>query len=335
MSTDLFEEVIQKSFSDYNNIKLIFHGGEPLLMGYDWFEKAFNIMRKYKRDNQNLKISLQTNGYFLNEKFCDLFLENDVSIGVSFDGPEELNSLRDKTDEVIEKIITLRTRGYKIGLLGVVTKRNLHGLKTFYEFAKENGCDLKLNPVFKSGGAKEAYDYLISAIEFIDELKELLLIWFRDENMALEPLINISAMALIGRGVSCATHGCLARWVAINHDGKVFPCSRSYPKKYTLGNIKNVDNLSSVFNHNNFAELLKGAIERRDFCQKTCPYYSVCQGGCNNDAILSGDITRPSGFMCEVYRDMIPFIQNCVDKYQNEIKNKYVLKLMAKNKNVE
>lgn len=335
MSIELFEEIIRKSFSDFTHIKLIFHGGEPLLMGHDWFEKTFDIMRRYRNDNQNLKISLQTNGYFLDQKFCDLFLENDVSIGISFDGPGKLNSLRDKTDEVTEKIISLRTKGYKIGLLGVVTKRNLHGLKIFYEFAKENGCDLKLNPVFKSGAAKEEFDYLISAKEFVGELKELLPIWLKDENMAVEPLINLTAMTLIGRGISCATCGCLSRWVALNHDGTVFPCSRSYPKEYTLGNIKDVDHLSSVFDHENFTELLKGAIERRSYCQKTCSYYPVCQGGCNNDAILNGNITRPSGFMCEVYREMIPFIKNCIDNCLSEIKNQYVLKLTAKSKLME
>ena len=50
MSIDLFEEIIQKAFSSYNNIQLIFHGGEPLLMGYEFFVAAMEIIKKYKRN---------------------------------------------------------------------------------------------------------------------------------------------------------------------------------------------------------------------------------------------------------------------------------------------
>lgn len=56
MSLELFEEIIQKSVSYYNDIVLIFHGGEPLLMGYDFFVKALEIIKKYTTKYINIKL---------------------------------------------------------------------------------------------------------------------------------------------------------------------------------------------------------------------------------------------------------------------------------------
>lgn len=333
MSIELFKEIIGKTVSKYNDINLIFHGGEPLLMGYDFFEKALDIINAHKRSGINWRIGIQTNGYLLDEEMCELLVRNEIYPSISFDGPGELNCLRDKTDKVTENIINLRGKGYPINILGVITQKNVKYLRDFYEFAKKNGCPCKLNPVFESGGAKGQNHFLISPEDYIEAIKSLFYIWINDETSesAFDPLSSLTYMALSYRHAPiCEYCGCLHKWIAIGHDGSMYPCSRSYPKNYYLGNIKEVDCLSKAFEHKNFVNLIIGAIERRNYCKNSCSYYNLCQGGCNNDSILHGNLTRPTGFKCEVFKTIIPHIREYILEHRDEIRNKQVVELIRK-----
>ena len=332
MSIELFEEIIQKAVSDYNDIVLIFHGGEPLLMGYDFFVKAIDIINKYTTKNKSIKLGIQTNGFLLDDKFCNLFQANGILPAISFDGPGELNCLRDKTEVVTKRIVELKSKGYSLNLLGVITKKNLFNLKECHDFAKANHCHYKMNPVFESGGAKEENNYMVSSREYIDALKAFLPIWLSDETAIsdFEPISSLVYMAFTKNGRGCTACGCLTKWVSIHHDGTLYPCGRSYPDEYCLGRIQDINTLSLAFNDPNFEKLIKGAIQRRNNCYHTCSYYSICQGGCNNDSLLKGDITKPSGFWCNVYKEMIPFIQEYCQNNLDNITNVYVVELLKR-----
>lgn len=333
MSIDFFEEIIKKVSQSYDHINLTFHGGEPLLMGYDFYVKAFEILNKYRRTDNQWRLSIQTNGYLLNEQFCELFAANGFSPSISFDGPGNLNQLREKTEALTTKIIDLRKKGYKISLLGVITQRNILGLNEYYEFCKKYGCSLKLNPVFESGGAKEDNDYLITPDDYVVALKKLFPVWIQDESIdfIFDPLSSLTYMALSNKHAPiCEYCGCLHKWMAISYDGSIYPCSRSYPDGYYLGNVKDYDDISKAFEHNNFRNLIKGAIQRRFYCKDNCKFYNICQGGCNNDSILNGDITRPAGFKCSAFMKIIPYITEYLRKHQHEVRNAQVLEMFRR-----
>lgn len=335
MSISLFEEIIRKTASCYDEINLTFHGGEPLLMGYDFYEKAFSVIDKYKSDNVRWKLSIQTNGYLLDETFCDLFGKYGFSPSISFDGPGELNCLRAKTEEVTEKIIQLRQRGYKISLLGVITQKNVRHLGEYYAFAKETGCHCKFNPIFESGEAKGQNSIMITSQEFVDALKGLFPKYIKDENSILvEPFASLLYMSLLNKHAPICEHcGCLYKWLAVDHDGSIYPCSRSYPKEFYLGNVQMMTDISMAFKHENFRKLIEGSIERRNLCQQTCEYYTLCQGGCNNDSILNGELSRPAEFKCRVLKSLIPFIKECMRENKDSIKNRYVLDILRRAQN--
>lgn len=334
MSIDFFEEIIHKIVESYNKITLIFHGGEPLLMGYDFYKRAFSIINKYKQNGIQWILGIQTNGYFLDECFCKLFESNNIIPSISFDGPGTMNILRDQTTRITENIVKLRKKGHPINLLGVITKKNMDLIEDYYFFAKENGCPLKLNPVFEEGGAKYDNDYIITPDEYIDVIKRLLPIWLDDEsaNTLFDPLSTILYMVITNKhGLVCDHCGCLSNWISINHDGTLYPCTRSYPACYCLGNIKDINKLEEAFLCENFKQLLIGSIERRNQCRNNCEYYSVCLGGCNNDAIAKGDITKPDGFKCKVYREIFPHFKQYLQNNSLAIKNKIVLNFMRNN----
>lgn len=331
MSIQLFEEIVSKISSCYNSVHLTFHGGEPLLMGYNFYEKALEIIKNYSQDGTQWDLGLQTNGYFLNEKFCELFDANNCGISVSFDGPGILNHLRDKTEKVTENIINLRNKGFKISLLGVVTKQNVNYLQDFYDFAKQYSFPCKLNPVIESGGAVGHEDFLITSEEYINGIKKLIPFFLKDDTLDsfFVPFTSMVYSAITNKHAPiCENVGCLHKWLAITHDGFIYPCSRSYPKEYCLGHISEFSELEKAFDTENFAHLIKGAIERRNYCKSNCDYYHLCQGGCNNDSILYGDITRPANIKCTILKTLIPYIKKYLEEHQDEIRNKHILEII-------
>ena len=335
MDFSLFEELIDKTFSYYNMVEIIFHGGEPLMMGYDFISKAITTINEKKPAKTWLRIGMQTNGYFLDEKICELCKRNNVQISVSIDGLGEMNCLRDKTEEVMNKVTDLHKKGYSFNFLGVVHKKNLSGYASFYDYAKENGYHLKINPIFNSGAAKDNESYLLDKEDYISLLKDFYPKWINDANpiQRFDPFYNLTLMTLMGRGHECGQCGCLTKWICVEHDGTLYPCGRSYTKDYSLGNLKDIACLKDAFEHPNFRRLLEQSITRRLYCSANCEYYSSCLGGCNNDCLLSGDVSKPNDFDCEVFKTMIPFIRDFIDnclKNNIEIKNPDVREMLRR-----
>ncbi len=62
-------------------------GGEPTLMGLDFFRKVVALEKKYAKPGQKIENDLQTNGTLINEEWCEFLKENRFLVGLSIDGP--------------------------------------------------------------------------------------------------------------------------------------------------------------------------------------------------------------------------------------------------------
>ena len=97
MSNEIMSKVVNRIVEhskkhDFNNISISLHGGEPLLAGIDKFEEYIKILKSNLKDHR-FSIGIQTNATLLNEKFINLFEENDIFVGISYDGPPEINDI--------------------------------------------------------------------------------------------------------------------------------------------------------------------------------------------------------------------------------------------------
>src|ERR1700733_1740653 len=97
MSAAVFERVLElsKSYCDRHaphSIWLVFHGGEPTLLGVDRFSARVRRATEVLGD-QLAGISLQTNGLLVDDQWCDVLLENKVEVGVSLDGPASIHDI--------------------------------------------------------------------------------------------------------------------------------------------------------------------------------------------------------------------------------------------------
>src|SRR5579859_4100460 len=71
-------------------VTVVWHAGEPLVLGPEYYEAAFTCISEKCPKNLTVQQSFQTNGMLIDDAWCDLFERWDVSLGVSIDGPKNI-----------------------------------------------------------------------------------------------------------------------------------------------------------------------------------------------------------------------------------------------------
>ena len=93
MTDELLEKYIHQYIDAQQipEVTIAWQGGEPTLMGVDFFKKSIEYQQKYKKPRMTFQNTLQTNGVLLDDEWCQFFKENNFLIGISIDGPKELH----------------------------------------------------------------------------------------------------------------------------------------------------------------------------------------------------------------------------------------------------
>jgi len=145
MSLEVFEEVCRQYRAlEPVEIKIGWQGGEPTLMGLDFFREAVRIEAKYARAGECWGNTLQTNGALLNDAWCEFLAKNRFLVGLSIDGPPELNRLRrfpggQETHQVAMRALGLLKRhGCEFNVLIVVSAANVEHADAVFSFLRDN-----------------------------------------------------------------------------------------------------------------------------------------------------------------------------------------------------
>ncbi|MBI5282542.1 MAG: radical SAM protein, partial [Candidatus Solibacter usitatus] len=140
------EETLQRLvdtylFYSYPAATFAFQGGEPTLAGLQFFEKLVKFQKRYGRDGQSVSNALQTNGVLLDQDWCQLFREYSFLIGISIDGPEEVNDLyrfnkagHGTWKRVMQGIEVMQQEKVDFNVLCVLSQSNVHKPRETYRF---------------------------------------------------------------------------------------------------------------------------------------------------------------------------------------------------------
>jgi len=315
LEIDKLEKLIRLTLSEYDRVEFVWHGGEPLLCGIDYFQRIVDFQNKYRRNKNIIVNSVQTNGSLLNNHFIRFFKKNDFSVGISIDGAAECNSLRQSTDEVIRNMDSALRAGVKVASLSVIHALNVDRQIEMYEFFKNKNVPMKFNPIFNSGSAIQHPEYFLAPETYINALKKFFDYWLVDQTaVRVDPIDQYIRMKLLGRANDCIYGSCLYQWLGVDHNGEFYPCGRSYPPIFRFTSISEIDHISDIFKKEEFIRILKCSIVRRSHCQAECKYFGVCNGGCNNNALVeNGNVEINGGFLCETLKEMYDYISTSID----------------------
>lgn len=329
MSMDVLDKFLFACMPHYKAIRIIWHGGEPLLMGLDFFESAYNLINQYaNKFDVKVEFGLQTNGTLLNEKNIDFFKNTNTHISLSYDGPFN-DILRQRTSDVEQAIYLLKKKEVKFSCLSTINSASVEQLIETYNFFKDLNVPIKFNPIFPDGAAKENSLFIMSSSQWAEEFCKLFINWFYDKDCNIEVSsccdILKKYLGLFKNG--CVNGTCMFRFVAIDANGNLYPCGRLVDQNYLLADVSSIDDIRQIFISPNYLKILERNEQRIAKC-KDCKWFSQCHAGCNASASLAGDVSKPFDFECYFTKYMFNNIENLLNNYDDRLINKYARKIL-------
>lgn len=306
-------------FNSSNNVpflKIIFHGGEPLLWGLDNFYKIMDYERELINQYKiNIKNSIQTNGYLIDEQWLSFFRINHFDIGISLDGPESLNGHygNDGNLKSIEKVLSnidlIRKNKLSYGILSVITPNHIPKVKEFYDFFINN----KINNIGLCYCYNPEDNEIIDSKKLGEFLVELFdLYFYQKNNLNIREFNNAIYKILKNRNTSCTTacrKNCGA-FLTFDSIGNIFFCDEyNMRKDNILGNI-NLIKLNDIFLSDKYIKMYhESRIILESTCNK-CNIKSICGCGCARNDSKSHKIN----YFCQSYRMLYQHINEVLEK---------------------
>ncbi len=302
------EELLERYISQYieavqvPTVTFCWHGGEPLLAGIDFYEKAVALQNKY-RGNKKIENSLQTNGLLINPDWCDFFRQNNFLIGLSLDGPKDIHDAyrhdrggHPTFDRVMHALEMMAISRVEYNTLSTINNRSAGQGKRVYQFMRSVSKYMQFLPVVEhtlttpSGraaivppgteGAKAA-PWSITPKAFGKFMCDVFEEWvINDVGERFVQLFDITLAQWYGVQPSlCAFCPTCGDGLVVEHNGDVYMCDHFVYPEYKLGNIA-VEHLSDLQRK---PELFRFGIEKRNSlpsdCRK-CEYLFACRGEC-------------------------------------------------------
>jgi uncharacterized protein len=133
MSQATLEAYIRQLLESHRTptVTVAWQGGEPTLMKVDFFRRSVELVEKYRRPEQTVEHTFQTNGILLDDEWCAFFKKHNFLVGLSVDGPRELHdtyrldrSKKGTFDKVMKGWACLRKHGVEFNILCTVNAAN-------------------------------------------------------------------------------------------------------------------------------------------------------------------------------------------------------------------
>lgn len=291
MTDDVIENIIEKTFElKPKRISYFFQGGEPTLIGIDFYKRFIDKVNKKNINNILINYAIQTNATLLNNEWYKLFKDNNFLVGISLDGVKEThNYLRSDTigsyKNITSKIKQLEKEKIEYNVLVVVTKKiALHPVAVYNNLKKEGIKYLQFIPCLDNFD-KSLKEYSLSINDYGYFLVTLFKLWKKDlesNNYISIRLFDNIIRRLNNQNVElCSFNGKCSCQFVIEANGDVYPCDFYCIDKYLLGNIK-TSTFKDLFMSNNCVSFLNEGSIVKEKC-KDCKYYFLCKGGCRRE----------------------------------------------------
>jgi uncharacterized protein len=282
---------------------MLWHGGEPMLMGRSFYEKVLELSQKIFA--KSLTHLMQSNLSLLTEELAEVLSEllNDGGIGTSLDPFEDYRQLKNGESYLerwYEGFDLAKGRGFRVGMVYVVHGRSIGRGKDIYHYFRNLGVDsLTLVPLEEPAGMFEGAR--LDTLEWGLFLKELHKAWKEDDcSLPVEPFVNWEEVTPVDYPASrtySEALNCCEPTLAISPEGEVYPCVRLLDiASGEIGNIVS-ESIDSILSH---PDTLWRSKRRELILQGdcgSCKWWKYCAGGC---AAASGPCHKT--IWCEGYK---------------------------------
>jgi len=341
MSYEMLEQYIIQYIraNEIPEVTFVWHGGELLLAGIDFYRKAVELQKKHA-SGKTIINSLQTNGLLVNADWCRFFHDNRFLIGISIDGPKGIHdafrvnkTARPTFDRVLSAVMLMARYKVEYNTLSVVSKASEgHGTEV-YKFLKSIGSrfiqflpaveyireDKDSKPLISKPGTEGAVmaPWSVSAPGYGKFITDVFDEWvINDVGEYFVQTFDMTLAQWVGvkPGLCIYTETC-GDAIIVEHNGDVYSCDHFVYPEYKLGNITETD-LSVLYQS---PKQFQFGINKRNTLPRSClkcKYYFACRGECPKHRFLYTDAGEAGlNALCEGFK----YYYNHVEPYMNHM----------------
>jgi uncharacterized protein len=304
------DEVLEKLIKDYMQLKFplagfAWQGGEPTLMGLDFYKRAVELQKQFGIAGQEVGNSLQTNAVLIDDRWGHFLHENNFLVGISIDGPKEFNdyyrldnSGAGTFDKVLRAINTCKEHKVEFNTLTLLNNINADHPDRVFDFLIENGVRfLQFIPCVELDPAtNKVTDFSITPAQYGEFLCRIFDRWFdfgptrlgearrSPTKLSIRDFDSILSYYVTGKHTICTFDKQCSQYIVIEHTGDAFTCDFFVEPKWRLGNIFEtpIQKLATDSKKRAFARA------KQNLCNKclVCRHLAVCRGGCMKDRVM-------------------------------------------------
>ncbi len=304
-------ECVVREILDYaeGECTIAFQGGEPTLAGLPFFRRCLELEKQYNRKHVRISHALQTNGYGLDQEWCEFLAGNHFLVGLSLDGTLATHDACRKDAKgqgtylrILKAAEMLKRAGAEFNILTVVNARTAPKIRRIYEQYKKQGFLWQqyiacLDPLGERRGER---DFSLTPKVYGQFLIDLFDLWYLDLRQGRQPFIrqfeNYIGILAGRMPESCEQRGTCGIQHVVEADGSVYPCDFYVLDQYRLGNLRE-DNFGRLQERRKEICFVEDSFQRGEECG-SCRYFPVCRGGCRRHREQQGG----GNYFCQSYR---------------------------------
>ncbi|MEE9148728.1 MAG: anaerobic sulfatase maturase [Candidatus Tectomicrobia bacterium] len=325
MPDDVLEAYIRQLIESHrsNQVTVAWQGGEPTLMGIDFFQRAIAYQEQYKRPGMTFENTMQTNGTLLDDAWCEFFREHDFLIGISIDGPRHLHDTyrvdkggKPTFDAVMRGLRLLQKHGVDYNILTTVNRANAAYPLEVYRFLREEARTtwMQFIPVVErlnEGGLTlyqegttvtersvqpEQLGHFLSTI-FDDWVRhDVGTVFVQTFEAAVRNWLGLASSGMCVFNATCG-HG-----LALEHNGDLYACDHFVEPNYLVGNIQQ-DHMLELVGSEQQQQFGRDKLETLPQYCRECDVRFACHGECpKNRFLITPDGEPGLNYLCAGYK---------------------------------
>ncbi|NLF25709.1 MAG: anaerobic sulfatase maturase [Deltaproteobacteria bacterium] len=342
MSEEILEKFIRQYLEGVTQGEIVFswQGGEPTLLGLDFFQKAMALQKKYAKPGQQIENDLQTNGTLITTEWCHFLKEHRFLVGLSIDGPREIHdkfrvtaSGQPSFEKVFSAAKLLMRHGVPFNTLTCVNSFNAKKPLDVYNFLRRElrATRMQFIPIVEYRNfEKDAPNTWDSARLPLDGTPEarpghansIVTPWsvdpdewgyflcktfdaWRSKDLGKVMVNHFETLVAQHLGLPaqlCSYSQYCGKGVALEHDGSLYSCDHYVYPQYCLGNIKNETLSDQVFSRRQLKFAYAKSETLPKYC-RVCPYLSDRWGECPKNRLIKTPDGEPGlNYLCRGFK---------------------------------
>ncbi len=347
MTDEVLENYIRQLLESHQlpEVTIAWQGGEPTLMGLDFFQRSVEYVQKYKKPDQQVQYSIQTNGTKIDDEWAGFFKQHNFLVGLSVDGPRELHNTyrvnkggQGSFDQVMEGWEALAKHKVDVNILCTVHAANADDpLKVYHFFRDElhaqymqfipivERASMETLPMANQGwserpsGLRPLYtqtgelvtERSVKAEQFGRFLNGIFDEWVqRDVGQVFVQYFDAALANWVGQPSLCIFQPTCGNALALEHNGDLYSCDHFVEPAYLLGNIAQTHMIKLVSSEQ---QRKFGHDKFKDlprYCRE-CEVLFACYGECPRNRFTHTPDGEPGlNYLCAGYKAFFNHIEH-------------------------